>query len=117
VLASTGSLLRQAQRDGYAVGAFNIYNLEGAKAVIGAAEEAFSPVILQIHPKALKRGGEPLLALALIAARNVAIPAVVHLDHSTAPDTIHMALALGVSSIMADGSHLPYSSKTYPSRN
>lgn len=104
----TESLLREAQSAGYAVGAFNVYNLEGALAVMHAAEVEGSPVLLQVHPKAIEHGGAALIALARAAAESAATPMAVHLDHSTSAELIHMALRLGVSSVMADGSHLPY---------
>lgn len=108
MLTSTRKLLQTAREQGYAVGAFNVYNLEGVKAVITAAEAERSPVMLQIHPKALAHGGAPLLSLCLAAARETAVPAAVHLDHTTAVTTIRQVLAAGVSSVMADGSHLDY---------
>ena len=76
MLANVRSLLEQAQDRGYAVGAFNVYNLEGVQAVIGAAEQAGSPAILQVHPAALHHGGQPLLALCLAAARGQAVSSV-----------------------------------------
>lgn len=110
MLTSTTALLQAARAGGYAVGASNVYNLEGACAVVAAAEAARSPAMLQIHPSALKHGGQPLIALCLAAARQATFPMAVHLDHSTAADDdIGQALAAGITSIMADGSHLPYS--------
>ena len=108
MLTSTTEILDQARRGGYAVGAFNVYNLEGAKAVIAAAETERSPVLLQLHPSAMTFGGTPLLVLCLEAARAAAIPAAVHLDHSASADAIRAALEVGITSVMADGSRLPY---------
>jgi tagatose 1,6-diphosphate aldolase GatY/KbaY len=108
MITTTQELLRAAQTGGYAVGAFNVYNLEGVKAVIAAAEVERSPVMLQIHPGALKYGGQPLVALCLTAAKWASVPAAVHLDHSSSAKAIGEALAAGLPSIMADGSHLPY---------
>ncbi|MEL6224532.1 MAG: class II fructose-bisphosphate aldolase [Cyanobacteria bacterium J06626_14] len=108
MLTSTLELLETAQRHAYAIGAFNIYNLEGVKAVINAAETVHSPVMLQLHPSALTYGQSPLLALCLEAARVSTIPVSVHLDHSTSPSDIQDALQAGVRSIMADGSPLSY---------
>jgi len=101
-------MLATARDGGYAIGAFNVYNLEGVQAVIGAAEAAHSPVMLQIHPTALAHGGTPLIALCLEAGREAAVSVAVHLDHSTSPAAIRTALAAGISSIMADGSSLDY---------
>jgi tagatose 1,6-diphosphate aldolase GatY/KbaY len=108
MLTSTVELLQAAREGGYAVGAFNIYNLEGVLATVRAAETEHSPVMLQIHPSALRHGGQPLIAMCLAAAKEAAGPMSVHLDHSTSADDMHMALAAGLTSIMADGSHLAY---------
>ncbi|MEO1146181.1 MAG: class II fructose-bisphosphate aldolase [Cyanobacteria bacterium J06638_22] len=108
MLTSTQELLETASRNIYAIGAFNVYNLEGVKAVVQAAEAANSPAMLQIHPSALKYGGSALMALCLEAADNAPVPMSVHLDHSTSSDAIQMALAGGLRSIMADGSPFPY---------
>lgn len=108
MITTTQLLLQAAQAGGYAVGAFNVYNLEGVKAVIAAAEAERSPVMLQIHPAALTYGGPPLVALCLSAAERAQVPAAVHLDHSSSATAIREALAAGLPSIMADGSHLSY---------
>lgn len=108
MLSSTSDLLETARRNAYAIGAFNIYNLEGVKAVINAAEIARSPAMLQLHPSALKYGKLPLVALCLEAAKAANVPIAVHLDHSTSTQDIELALQAGVRSIMADGSPLSY---------
>jgi len=108
MLTSTTELLRAAMAGGYAIGAFNVYNLEGVRAVVCAAETHRSPVMLQLHPGALQHGGQPLVALCLAAAQAATVPAMVHLDHSTSAAAIQEALAAGVTSVMADGSPLPY---------
>jgi len=108
VLSPTISLLRAATDGTYALGAFNVYNLEGARAVLAAAETNRSPAILQILPTALKQGGAPLISLCLMAAQEASVPISVHLDHSRSKAEIQEALRAGLTSIMADGSHLPY---------
>ena len=108
MLASTSEMLGAAQRGGYAIGGFNIYNLEGIKAVVDAAEQLSSSVLLQLHPAALDIGGMPLIDLCLSYARHARVPVGVHLDHTTSRTTIQNALDAGVRSVMADGSHLPY---------
>lgn len=108
MLTPTAELLSHARVSGYAIGAFNVYNLEGVKAVIAAAEAEHSPVMLQIHLAALDFGGPGLIALCLEAARGASVMAAVHLDHSTSPAAIRAALAAGVTSVMADGSGLPF---------
>lgn len=108
MLKSTHSLLKDAQQNGYAIGAFNVYNLEGVRAVIAAAEAEASPAMLQLHPASLTHGGRPLIALCVAAAESANVPVSVHLDHSASSADIQLALSLGVTSIMADGSHLSY---------
>ncbi len=103
MLTDLRAILGAAQSEGYAVGAFNVYNLEGVLAVIGAAEVARSPAILQLHPGSLREGGAALVALCLAAARDAAVPVAVHLDHSPTHEAMRIALAAGVGSIMADG--------------
>jgi tagatose 1,6-diphosphate aldolase GatY/KbaY len=108
MLAAMTVLLQDAAAGGYALGAFNVYNLEGVRAVVKAAEAKRSPVMLQIHPGALQHGGTPLVALCLEAARTATVPVAVHLDHSASATDIQDALAAGMTSVMADGSHLSY---------
>ena len=60
MIVSTSQLIQAAQAGGYAIGAFNVYNMEGIKAVLAAAEDEHSPVILQLHPSALRYGGSPI---------------------------------------------------------
>lgn len=102
------ALLRDAQDGGYALGAFNVYNLEGISAVIEAAEAERSPVMLQVHPQSLHHGGQLLVAACNAAAHTAAVPVAVHLDHSMTRDDITSGLSAGLTSVMADGSHLPY---------
>lgn len=108
MLTSTAELLETARRNSYAIGAFNVYNLEGVKAVVSAAEASYSPAMLQLHPSALKYGKSPLVVLCLEAAEAATVPISVHLDHSTSAKDIRDVLNEGVRSIMADGSPMPY---------
>jgi len=108
MLVSTKTLLTTACEGGYAIGAFNVYNLEGARAVVKAAEAYQSPAMLQIHPSAMDYGGLALLSLCLVEARKAIVPMAVHLDHSISDKAIQAALDARISSIMADGSHLSY---------
>ncbi|HEY3473217.1 MAG TPA: class II fructose-bisphosphate aldolase, partial [Anaerolineales bacterium] len=104
MLTSLNELLRNAKSGHYAVGAFNVYNLEGIKAVLGAAEAEHSPIILQLHPSAFHFHGSALLAACLEAATTSAVPALVHLDHATKANDIQWALRHRIHSVMADGS-------------
>ncbi|KAK7380086.1 hypothetical protein VNO78_32478 [Psophocarpus tetragonolobus] len=105
---STKEILNNAEKGGYAVGAFNVYNLEGVEAVVSAAEEEQSPAILQIHPGALKQGGIPLVACCISAAEKASVPITVHFDHGTSKQDLVEVIDLGVSSVMVDGSHLSF---------
>jgi tagatose 1,6-diphosphate aldolase GatY/KbaY len=108
MLVTVKALLAQAELGHYAIGAFNIYNLEGVQAVLAAAEQVRGPAILQVHPAALAHGGAPVLALCLAAARASGQPIGVHLDHGAAESDIRLALELGLNSVMADGSQQGY---------
>ena len=108
MLTSTKELLEAAQKHDYAIGAFNLYNLEGALAVVNAAEAETSPAMLQILPHVLHYGGSPLVALFLEAADSAKVPMSVHLDHCGDRAMIGTALEAGVQSVLADGSHLPF---------
>jgi tagatose 1,6-diphosphate aldolase GatY/KbaY len=104
MLTSLHELLQAAKASNYAIGAFNVYNLEGIKAVVDAAEAEHSPVILQLHPSAFRFHGGALLVACLEAVRCSTVPMLVHLDHATATADIEWALNHGIPSIMADGS-------------
>ena len=110
MIKKTTHLLHHAYINRYAVGAFNVYNLEGTRAVIESAQELESPVILQILPSALKIGKEALIQMCLAAASSSSVPVAVHLDHCSQKDTIKFALDNNISSVMADGSHLDFQS-------
>ena len=106
--ASTRALLEGARASGYAIGAFNVYNLEGVLAVIQAAEAERSPALLQLHPASLRLGGAALMGACMAAARDAAVPVAVHLDHSSSARDIWAAMEAGLTSVMADGSAGPY---------
>lgn len=108
MLTSTKELLETAQKHSYAIGAFNLYNLEGVKAVVNAAEAENSPAIIQILPHVLEYGGSPLVALFLEAADSARVSMSVHLDHCGDRAIIETALETGVQSVLADGSTLPF---------
>jgi len=109
MLVTVNTLLRRAQKEGYAVGAFNTYNLETTRAITCAAEAQNAPVIVQLGSGALKYAGhEALTALALAEARHAKIPVAVHLDHCTNLDEIAACVELGFTSVMVDGSTLPF---------
>lgn len=101
--------LRAAAERGTAIPGFVAYNLETVQAVVAAAEAAGTPVLLQAGSSAFKHAGrDALMSLALGAARRSPARIGVHLDHSRNLDEIAACLDAGYTSVMIDGSHLPY---------
>lgn len=102
--------LLDAYRNRRALGAFTVYNIELASAVLAAAESANVPVILQAGSSGFGYAGEHVLAqVALTMAAGAPGPVGVHLDHSRSLDEIARCLDHGYSSVMIDGSHLSFS--------
>ena len=107
--ANTKELLHKAQRGKYAVGHFNINNLEILQGIVAAAEKLKSPVILSTSEGAIEYAGiSYLVALAKNAAEISGVPLALHLDHGRNLKIIKQAIDLGYSSVMFDGSHLPF---------
>lgn len=108
-LIPTNDMLKEAQRNGYAVPAFNIHNLETVRVVIEAAVELRSPVILAGTPGTFKHGGvEYLVAICKAAAKKHNFPFALHLDHHEDVSDIHGKIDAGIRSAMIDASHLPF---------
>ncbi len=108
MLMHSSDLVREARSRGVAVAAFNTYNLEITRAIVVAAEKLRQPVILQLGVQAIKAAGEPLVMASLAAARVAQVPVAVHLDHCSDIDLIEACFAWGLSSALADGSHLTF---------
>ena len=108
-LATMGDLLAHAAKGGYAIGGFNAVTIEGAEAVVGAAEDLGSPVILQVSENTVTyHGGLHAIGAACLAlATNASVPVVVHLDHASSVDLCRQAIVLGFSAVMLDASTLP----------
>ncbi len=103
MLVSLNEVLKDAQRNKYAVGLFNTVNLEMAKGVIAAAEETKSPVIIGTAEVLLPYAGlEELASLLVPMAKKASVPVVVHFDHGLTPEMIIKSMALGFSSVMYD---------------
>lgn len=99
-------MLLDAQKGGYAVGAFNVENMEMVMAVISAAEELKAPLMLQTTPSTVKYAGlDMYLANVKTAAERASVPVCMHLDHGDSFDLAMRALRVGYGSIMIDGSH------------
>lgn len=98
-------ILQDAHKNNYAVGAFNVNNMEIVQSIIEAAEETNSPVILQASQGGLKYAGVEYIAeLVKLAARNAKVPVALHLDHGTDFDQVMLCIRHGFSSVMIDGS-------------
>jgi fructose-bisphosphate aldolase class II len=109
MLVSGKTLLDQAVRGGYAIGSFNTYNLEITRAILAAAEARRAAVFLAVGSGAFDYGGfGPLTQLVLAAAREATVPVAVHLDHSPTVAACERCLGAGFTSLMIDGSNLPF---------
>lgn len=105
-LVTSKQMLLDAQKGGYAVGAFNVENMEMMKAVIAAAEELKAPVMLQTTPSTIKYGSlETYFAMASAEAEKASVPVCLHLDHGNSFALCAQAIKAGYTSVMIDGSH------------
>lgn len=105
-LISLRQLLDHAAEYNYGVPAFNVNNLEQMRAIMMAADQTNSPVIVQASAGARKYAGAPFLRHMILAAIEEwpHIPVVMHQDHGTSPDICQRSIQLGFSSVMMDGS-------------
>ena len=105
-LISMRQMLDHAAEHGYGVPAFNVNNLEQTRAIMEAADQTNSPVIMQASAGARKYAGAPFLRAMMEAAMNEFphIPVVVHQDHGVSPAVCQRSIQLGFSSVMMDGS-------------
>jgi len=109
MLVSSKHMLQKAKEQKYAVPAFNIHNFETLKAVVEAAQEENSPLILQTTPGTCEfMGIEYIVAAAQIASKGVNIPIALHLDHCNSVEIAKKCIDLGYTSVMIDGSQLPF---------
>lgn len=113
-LVNSKELFRKAMEGKYAIPAFNFNNLEQLQAIIGACVETKSPVLLQVSSGARKYANQTLLKHLAKGAVDYArelgypIPIVLHLDHGDTFELCKSCIESGFSSVMIDGSHLPY---------
>ncbi len=106
MLVTTKEMLLDAQKNHYAVGAFNVENLEFVMAVLAAAEETKSPVIMQTTSGTIKKTGlDYFYGMVKAAAERASVPVALHLDHGDGYDRCMKALRTGYTSVMIDGSH------------
>ena len=109
MLVNLNEVLKKAQEGNYGIGLFNTTDTDMLEAVISAAEELNAPVILGTAEVLLPYGELELIAPAMVAAaKRAKVPVVVHYDHGVTFERCMEALKLGFSSLMFDGSTLPY---------
>ena len=108
-LVTTKKMFEKAFEGHYAVGAFNINNMEIIQGVVNAAKAQNSAVILQVSKSALKYAG-PLYLKAMVdaAVQETGIDIALHLDHGPDIETVKECIAAGFTSVMFDGSHYDY---------
>ncbi len=109
-IVSAETMLKNARKDGYAVGQFNINNLEWTKAILTAAQAKQSPVILGVSEGAAKYmvGYKTVVNMVegMLEALNITVPVAIHLDHGSYEGALE-CIEAGFSSVMFDGSHYP----------
>lgn len=108
MLVSFSEILAMAEKGGYAIPAFNVYNMETVMGVIAAAEAERAPVILQCYSRLFtNEEGYFLAPVILAAAKKASVPVCFHLDHGAGEQEVERALRYGATGIMLDASTLP----------
>ena len=116
-LVNSKDIFEKAIKYGFAVPGYNFSNLEQLQAIVAAAVETESPVILQVSSSARKYADPVMLPNLVKAATEYArsihpsnklIPIILHLDHGNSLELVKSCIQSGFSSVMIDGSHLPY---------
>ena len=108
-LVTSKQMLLDAQKGGYAVGAFNAENMEMVKAIIRAAEELKAPVMIQTTPSTVKYASLAMfVGMVAAEARDASIPVCLHLDHGSSFELAVQAVKEGYTSVMIDGSKLSF---------
>lgn len=105
-------MLNKAREGHYAVGQFNINNLEWIQAILNEAQELKAPVILGVSEGAAKYMGGWNVIVAMVTSyiksKNITVPVALHLDHGSSFDVCKAAIDAGFSSVMIDASHFPF---------
>ena len=108
-LVNTKEMFQKAYEGGYAIGAFNVNDMEIVQGIIDACKKNNAPVILQVSASARKYARhEYLLALVKAAEKETGLPIALHLDHGPDFETCKSCIDGGFTSVMIDGSHLPF---------
>ncbi|MBP5350143.1 MAG: class II fructose-bisphosphate aldolase [Clostridia bacterium] len=109
MLVNLKTVLSLAETGGYAIPAFNVYNMETVMGAVKAAEELRAPVILQVYPRLMnEEAGYYLSPVILAAAKKATVPVCFHLDHGPSELETTRAIRCGATGIMLDGSTLPF---------
>ena len=109
MLVNLKTVLSLAEAGGFAIPAFNVYNMETVMGAVKAAEELRAPVILQVYPRLMKEEtGYYLSPVILAAAQKATVPVCFHLDHGPSELETTRSLRYGATGIMLDGSTLPF---------
>jgi len=111
MLVHIKELIEHAEKKGYALGAFNVHNIESILGVARAAEKMGSPAIIQVSESVIEYMGlKPITHLVSTVAKNVAVnsPIALHLDHGKSFDSVFECISSGFTSVHIDASHLPY---------
>ena len=108
-LVNTTEMFKKAYEGGYAIGAFNVNNMEIVQGIVAAAENLKAPVILQVSKGARAYAGHNyLMKLVEAATMETDVPIAIHLDHGPDFETCKSCIDGGFTSVMIDGSSLPY---------
>ncbi len=108
-MVGSKTILRKAKEGGYAIGAFNAENMEMVQAIIAAAAELKSPVIIQTTPSTVSYASlEMFQSMVFSEAQKVPVPVVLHLDHGNSFELCEQAIKAGYTSVMIDGSKLSF---------
>ncbi|AXK50911.1 class II fructose-1,6-bisphosphate aldolase [Spiroplasma alleghenense] len=111
-LVNADAMVKAAHKNKYAIGHFNINNLEWTKAILSAAQETKTPTIIATSEGAMKYMGGPATVVGLVNGLldelNITVPVALHLDHGQSVEMAKKCILAGYSSVMFDGSHFPY---------
>ena len=108
-LVNTKEMFKKAYEGGYAIGAFNVNNMEIVQGITEAAKELNAPLILQVSAGARKYANHTYLVKMVEAAiQETGLPIALHLDHGDSFELCKSCIDGGFTSVMIDGSHLPY---------
>jgi ketose-bisphosphate aldolase len=108
-LVSMAPMLRHARQNGYGIAAYNMIDYNSAASIVAGASELLAPVIIQVSVKTVKHwGARPIGAWVRMLAEDAPVPVALHLDHCTDLDVIKQCIDAGWTTVMFDGSSLPF---------